>query len=259
MCTGWEFIDNRSDFIDIGPNLEIATNFRCKPYRGDQTLPPTSVVATLCEGSEMVGTDRLRPGAYFGDLMTKGIAITAIGSVIAGLVLQLSGLLPKVVSSVWGGASWIVGTLESSHSIPSWAVLALGLLALFGIIAISMTVKEALGAKQEHPTEEHPFFVNYTEDMVDGVRWRWKWAGGSITNLWCFCPTCDAQLVPHESMSGTRFICERCHADGSVAGSRIRGRVVTTLEGQDAWYLVAAAEREILRRVRQMARELPPG
>ena len=194
--------------------------------------------------------------------MKKGIATTTIGSVVAGLILltlQLSGFLPEVVSWVWGSASWLAGTLVSSHSIPGWAVLTLGLLALSGVITISMMVKEALRVGQEQPTEEQPFFINYTEDMVDGVRWRWKWAGGSITNLWCFCPTCDAQLVAHEGMSETRFICERCPSDGSAARSRRRGRVVTSIEGRDSWYLVDAAGREILRRVRVKARESLPG
>ena len=127
--------------------------------------------------------------------MTKAIVATAVGTVLAGLILQLSGLLPKVVSWVWGVASWIVGTLVSSHGIPGWAILALGLLALFGVITFSMMVIEALRDGQEQPIEEQPFFINYTEDEIDGVIWRWKWADGStlifgafvrrVTRSWC--------------------------------------------------------------------------
>ena len=191
--------------------------------------------------------------------MTKAIVATAVGTILAGLTLQLSGLLPKVVSWVWGVASWIVGTLVSSHGIPGWAILTLGLLALFGVITLSMMVIEALRDGQEQPIKEQPFFINYTEDEIDGVIWRWKWADGSIADLWCFCPTCDAQLVYAEAFVETSFICERCPTRGRRPRSGGRGRVVTSIEGGDHQYLVDAAGREILRRVRVKARELPPG
>ena len=188
--------------------------------------------------------------------MKQGLVITTGGTVLGGLILlilQLYGLLPRVFSGVWGGVSWIVGTLVSSHSIPGWAVLALGLFALLGTIVLGMKVIATLRDTQEHR------FINYTEAEVDGVIWRWRWEGRNIVELVCFCPRCDTQLVYDEDFFETRYICERCPSDGSVGRGRGTGRVVTRVEGKNRWYLANAAGREITRRIREMERESGPG
>ena len=112
-----------------------------------------------------------------------------------------------------------------------------------------MRLTEALQGGIKHPVKEHPF-IEYVEDMVDGVRWRWKWSGKTIVDLWGFCPVCDAQLVYSETIMGTRLICERCPSDGTVAPRGERGRVVTTVLGGDWQYALAATQREIRRRIR---------
>ena len=186
--------------------------------------------------------------------MQKRILIAAAGTVVGGLILagilELSGLLPKVVSGIWSGVSWLRGILQSSHSMPGWAILVLGLLALFGLvilIIIGLLLKEFLHGKKE---TAGPSFHSYTEDMLDGARWRWRWVSGRITDLWCFCPICDAQLVDDGGWVETRFICERCPSDGTLFPYGPRGRVVATQRGGDRQYAVAAAEREIRRRIR---------
>ena len=108
-------------------------------------------------------------------------------------------------------------------------------------------VKEFLHGKSESP---EPTFLTYTEDMVDGVRWRWRWRGNQIDGLWCFCPVCDAQLVHSEEFSEISFICERCPSDGTFFPHGSRGRVVGTVMGGDMNYAVTAVKREILRRIR---------
>ena len=188
--------------------------------------------------------------------MTKGILITTAGTVLAGLILQYFGLLPRVVSWLWRGASWLVGVLVSTQQIPGWVILILGLLGLSGAVIIGMAVIVILQRKKRQPVQDP--FATYTEDLVDGVRWRWTWYGGRINNLWCFCPTCDAQLVTESDSFETRFICERCPAGGQFGMSQKRGRVVTRVDhGQPL--LLDAAGREILRRVRVKARDLPRG
>ena len=182
--------------------------------------------------------------------MQKRILIAAAGTVVGGLILagilRLNGLFAKVVSGVWSGVSWLWGMLQSSHSMPGWVILVLGLLALFGLTIIGLLLKELLHGKKE---TAGPTFQKYTEDMLDAVRWRWRWVDNRITNLSCFCPICDAQLVPERDFTGTRFICERCPADGTGFPHVSRGRVVTEVMG-DVQYAVAAAEREIHRRIR---------
>ena len=117
------------------------------------------------------------------------IAVPIAVSVVAGLVLagilRLGGLLGKVVLWVWSVLSWIWELLYSSHPVPGWVILVLGLLALFGLIIIVLMLKEFLHGKSESP---EPTFLTYTEDMVDGVRWSWRWRGNQIDGLWCFCP-----------------------------------------------------------------------
>ena len=182
--------------------------------------------------------------------MQKRILIAVAGTVVGGLILagilRLNGLFAKVVSGIWSGVSWLGGMLQSSHSMPGWVILVLGLLALFGPTIIGLLLKELLHGKKE---TAGPTFQNYTEDMLDAVRWRWRWVGNRITDLWCFCPICDAQLVAEGGLLETSFICERCSSDETGFPHLSRGRVVTEVMG-DMQYAVAAAEREILRRIR---------
>ena len=173
-----------------------------------------------------------------------GLIATVVGSLIVADLPKPTDLIGDVRSWIWDGGSWIADALGSSHSIPGWAILVLVLLALVGLIALSILLVTSL------QDDAHPTYRDYTEDMLDGVRWRWRWVGNKIYNLWCFCPICDAQLVYSEAISSTRLICERCPSDGSLTQIGKRGRVVATIEGGDKDYAIAAAEREVSRRIR---------
>ena len=174
-----------------------------------------------------------------------GLIATVVGGLLLSVVSNLGDMFAKVGSWTWSAVSWAWLMVQSSHSMPGWAILIIGLLALLGFITIVILFRESVQGNKEHP------YRNYIEDMVDGVRWRWRWAGNRIAGLWCYCPICDAQLVYNEDpYLGTHFICERCPSDGSLGPTRLRGRVVATVSGGDRHYAVAAAEREILRRIR---------
>ena len=178
-------------------------------------------------------------------------AVAVAGTVVGGLILVVipksSGLVVGMLSWAWSGISSVWVLLQSSHPVLGWVILVLGLLALFGLIFIGFLLKELLHGKKE---TAGPAFQNYTEDMVDGIKWRWRWRGNQLTDLTCFCPVCDAQLVHAEGFSDTRFICERCPSDGSFFTDGSRGRVVGTVMGGNRYYAVGAIEREILRRIR---------
>ena len=177
----------------------------------------------------------------------KKIIVTVVAGLIVAGILRSGGLLGKVVLWVWSGLSWIWELLYSSHPVPGGVILLLSLLALFGLVVVVIRLR---GLPQGEEQTATPGFRSYTEDYFDGVRWRWSWRGNQISNLWCFCPRCDAELVHNDSFGQTDFICERCPSDGSLNPLGDRGRVVSTISGGNRYYAVSAAEREILRRIR---------
>lgn len=176
----------------------------------------------------------------------KKIGIPVIAGLIVAGILRLGGVLGKVVLWVWSGLSWIWELLYSPHPVPGGVILVLSLLALFGLAVVVLRLMRISQGEEQTAGAD---FRNYTEDYIDGVRWRWGWRGNQIYNPWCFCPTCDAQLVYSERFGETDFICERCPSDGTLDQVGSRGRVVTTVRG-DRCYAVGATEREILRRIR---------
>ena len=187
--------------------------------------------------------------------MWKKISIAAAGTVVGGLILAVipktSGLVIKVVSWVWNAVSWGWGLLYSSHPVPGGVILVLSLLALFGLVIIGLLLKESLRGKEGLGK---PAFLDYTDDLVDGLRWRWRWRVNQIDGLWCFFPICDAELVHSENYGETDFICERCPSDGTLNPFGDRGRVVATVRGGNRYYAMSAAEREIRRRIRTRER-----
>ncbi len=168
----------------------------------------------------------------------NGVIVTVVGGLILAAILYAipyaRTLSLTFIAWVWSGVVWAWKAFTSSYSTPGWLILIIGLLAVYGVATIFV----ALRPKKE------PSFKKYTEDVFYGAKWRWSWVGGRVSNLWCYCPRCDAQLVyndtpiPYEERK-TDFICERCN-----------GQVVATIRGGGKTYAVGAAEREFLRRVR---------
>ena len=175
--------------------------------------------------------------------MRNGIIATVVGGLILSAILpQSRDFLVDAMSWVWAAISWIWAALISHYSIPGWVFLIIGLLALAGLVRLCMVF---------WPQNEQAY-KNYTEDMLYEAKWRWSWDGSQISNLCCFCPRCDAQLVYSEDYihGKTDFICERCPPDGPDLPDRPHGRVVATVNGDRYYHAVGAVEREILRRIR---------
>ena len=176
----------------------------------------------------------------------NGIIVTVVGGLILSAIPQFRGFLVEAISWAWAGVTWVWIALISNYSIPGWAFLIIGFFALVGLAKICVVLWP----------ENEPAYRNYTEDMLYGAKWRWSWNGDEISNLWCFCPNCDAQLIPREGYGSTDFICERCSPDRSDYLYRSHGldqphgQVVATVKGGDRHYAVGAAKREILRRIR---------
>ena len=172
----------------------------------------------------------------------KSIRNGAIASVIAGVILlavpALRGYVVSFLRWLWSGVVWCWDGLISSYSLPGWAWLVVFLLALVGLKNVY------IGIKGE---SEEPEYESYVEDFIYGAKWRWQWIGNRISNLWCFCPSCDATLVYDDSSCSslfsnvrkTDFICENCG-----------NRIVATVKGGNKGYATGAVEREIDRRIR---------
>ena len=169
----------------------------------------------------------------------KSIGNGVIASVIAGVALValpiVRGYAARFFLWLWSGLIWCWEALLSSHSLPGWAWLVIFFLALIGLINICIRIKG----------EAEPPYKSYVEDFLYGAKWRWHWTGNRISNIWCFCPTCDATLVYNDSayrlsdVRKTDFICENCG-----------NRVIATVSGGDKTYAIGAVEREVLRRIR---------
>lgn len=165
-----------------------------------------------------------------------------IASVIAGVILLavpvLRGYVVSFLSWAWSGVVWCWEALVDSYSLPGWAWLVICIFALIGLINIYLAV---------NGEPKDPEFKSYIEDFMYGAKWRWKWIGNQITNVWCFCPRCDATLVYDDSscrsfssdVNKTDFICENCSRN-----------VVASISGGNKNYATGAVEREISRRIR---------
>ena len=172
----------------------------------------------------------------------KSIRNGAIASVIAGIILLvvpvLRGYVVSFLSWLWSGLVWCWEALAASYSLPGWAWLLFSILAFVGLINIYLALKGE---------SEEPEFKSYIEDFIHGAKWRWSWVGNQISNVWCFCPRCDATLVYddrscrslYSDVNKTDFICENCGHS-----------VVTSITGGNKDYAISAIRREIERRVR---------
>lgn len=167
----------------------------------------------------------------------NGIIATVVGGIILSIITPLREFVWGILKWLWSGVIWTWELLAANYSLPGWVLLIFGVLAFVGIIRIFLALRPENDAEHK----------DYTQDMLYGAKWRWSWAGNRISNLWCFCPRCDAQLVYDDSscrhimsdICKTDFICERCE-----------NQVIASIKGGNKGYALGAAEREIYRRIR---------
>ena len=169
----------------------------------------------------------------------KSIRNGAIASVAAGMILYAVpgpwGYVVSFLSWLWSGVVWCWEALIALYSLPGWAWLLIFILVFVGLINIYRALKG------------EPELKSYIEDFIEGAIWRWSWDGNKISNIWCFCPRCDATLVYNDGscrsfyadVNKTDFICENCGH-----------RVVASITGGDKDYAIGVIWREIDRRVR---------
>ncbi|NQZ86668.1 MAG: hypothetical protein HRT54_03710 [Colwellia sp.] len=172
----------------------------------------------------------------------KSIRNGVIASVVAGVILllipQVRELSITAAKSIWSFCIWCWDSMFQDYSFSGWFFLLLFILAFIGSVVILINIADMF---------KQPEHKDYVSDNIFDVNWRWDWRGVNISNLWCYCPTCDATLVYDDSTchssfydrSETKFICENCNRQtmGAVAGG-------------DKSYALGAVKREIDRRIR---------
>ena len=175
-------------------------------------------------------------------LIIIGVISTVVGGLVLSEVEKLRNLIVKIFSPVWFIILFLWDALNSDYSLNGWSIFIFGIFTIGGFGIVLMWFYLLL-----HP-HTNPEYQNYTEDYIYGVKWRWSWNQGRISNLWCYCQICDAQLIYSEEFRHTHFICERCTYGQSAP------QPTATVPG-DRYYIVGAAEREIYRRIRTKDKE----
>lgn len=166
----------------------------------------------------------------------KSIIIGVTASVIAGIILLT---IPNIRSLLLSIISWLWKPLIATYSVSGFFLILLSLSTFFMIVLFCL--------KLIHRTKE-PRFKSYTKDFMRGALWKWNWVGSRISNVWCYCPYCDATLIyddsscySHSYMAAnkTDFIYENCS-----------NRVITSIEGGNKEYVLGLITREVDRRIR---------
>jgi hypothetical protein len=165
-----------------------------------------------------------------------------IGTVVGGIALAaLAELWPPAKSFflwAWSGVKSFASYFGDDYKTPGWVLTLLVILALVTVIRFVVGLLPKFA----------PDHTKFLEMRLYGAKWQWKWAGGEISNLWCLCPTCQAELVYDDSSNHniysnerahTKFICENCNS-----------QVVATVDGGDKEYALSAVKREVRRKVR---------
>ncbi len=173
------------------------------------------------------------------DKSPDSIKTNVIGGVLTAAVLGIAGAVWAFVPSAWKWFTDLLASvwahLTSPATIPTWWLYILYAVGAGVLLVVALIVRESF-KKTTGPT-----FTDYKEDRFLGAVWRWRYAGGSPTGAWAFCPACDTMLVyGHKHGFGevtTVLHCETCKRD------------VLTEQG-DKDYLVNKVYRQIDRNLR---------
>jgi len=137
--------------------------------------------------------------------------------VIAAAIIGTASIAATFFFGWWPAISnWIAIAfkyLATDSSLPNWAVILLGILALPIIIALM-----ALAWSSVFPTAASApnCWAVYTSDVFLGLRWRWSYDGSRMSTPNSFCPSCDFQIFPERgfdyggSHTQIRFHCDNC-------------------------------------------------
>jgi len=159
-----------------------------------------------------------------------GVVVSLVVALLTWLVLALGRPLLGLVVRGWA-------LLGRDVRVPVW------LLLVAAALAIVTLVRAVLSFVWPDPRVEPPAWHDYTEDSFLGCNWRWQYFRNDVTDLDCYCPKCDNQVVFVQNRhlgpnrNTTILECERC------------GWASTRLKGLAPW-VRARVTREIDRKLR---------
>ena len=195
------------------------------------------------------------------------IATTFLGGLGVTIVTSLGSMLGTSHWTEWATErmyhAWYFAV--TSYPTPGWVMLLMCVLSLSSLTFAFLCIRSrSLGLS--------------TMAQAYGLTWRWKWNGSQMSDLWCYCPRCDSELVaPYENQyisvitgevyTDNRLVCERCEDDGTLIKDDPRfrnpdptlavvdgmGRVIANMPGSRSEF-VDRAKREILRTRRSDSR-----
>jgi len=174
----------------------------------------------------------------------NGVIATVIGGILLTFWPAFRHAVASAAASVWTTIAAVAGSaldaLAHRVAVPVWLVIVVVLLA--GVPILKLMIRA--NASRRIPDPE----TQYTDDVLFGAKWHWRWSRGEILDLQCLCPVCEAELVYLEHVQAmlprhgdppdhTRWICEHCREDRVNLDGRVD-------------YGLGAVRREIRRRVR---------
>ena len=180
--------------------------------------------------------------------MKKELLVGIITTVVGGIILMIIEpsrkfviiLIMKLIYFFRMFFSFIWKFLIGNHEINGFLIVFSVILWILFLIIIFMTIKENLSNKK------HQTYNDYKDDIFYGLTWRWHWDNMNISNLWCFCPTCEFELSYRNeqvyldvfrSTQKVVFTCEHCQREYPFIG-------------YDKDYFVNVIGREIRRKIR---------
>ena len=105
----------------------------------------------------------------FDVIKTCLVPVVLVFGVVA--VAFLTGLWPKISEFSQKSILFVL----SSSQVPNWLLLILCVTTVLYIIKMGRGTIHRFVSK-----ENEPAWKSYTEDLIEGIRWRWTYKDGSI-------------------------------------------------------------------------------
>ena len=140
--------------------------------------------------------------------------------IVAGLIVLI---IASLFNSIFGGWSTIFACVKFIWGILIYTIpIPLWLLAILIIVSLGSLIFFFIAWIQ---SKMQPPWIEYTEDIFEGIVWRWEYSGKNPTNYSPYCPNDDTKLDTDERQerfgpTAKCFICDTCRRRwGPYSGS----------------------------------------